>query len=512
MDRIIGIDLGTTNSVVAHTDSNGVTEIIAGKEGDRIVPSVVYFPKGADPVVGSRAKQYSLVEPERVAALFKRGMGEPTFTPDGSPFVVDGKTWKPEELSSLVLLKLTQMAEQHLGEPVRRAVITVPAYFGESERVATRTAGELAGLEVVRILNEPTAAAFAHGLDHLGRASRVLVFDLGGGTFDVTIMNVQPDGSLTVEATGGDRQLGGADFDRLIVERMSEVARQAGGADLLADPWTAQDAYAKAEEIKRELSSLEQATRPVTAAGRPSMFTLTRAEFDGLIARHLQGVEDITLHTLDEAEMQPSDISTVLMVGGSSRIPAFQRLLHKICGREPTFSRNLDEDVARGAAILAAKLGGDLSPRSQLAAIPMPQDSTSHGFGITIQVDERTGAQANEVMVRKNVAYPVSVSETFYAASEDQSEVSVRVNEGDDTDLDFVVQMGESIGRFARPVAKGHPIRVDMSYTADQIITMKAFDGASGALLCELEVEHKGAMSKTELRAARDLLAAMDVQ
>jgi len=510
MDRTIGIDLGTTNSVVAYTDGNGVTEVIAGKDGDRIVPSVVYFPTGADPVVGSRAKQYALVEPERVAALFKRGMGDATFLPDGSAFVVDGRTWKPEELSSLVLRKLKQMAEEHFGEPVSKAVITVPAYFGDPERAATQTAGELAGLEVVRILNEPTAAALAHGLDHIGEAGRVLVFDLGGGTFDVTVMDIGADGSLNMVATGGDRQLGGADFDRLVVDRMADVVRSANGADLLADPWTAQDAFTKAEEIKKELSSLDSATRPVTAGGRPVMFTLSRVDFDRLIGRHLQGVEDIVLHTLEEAGIQPSEIGTVLMVGGSSRIPAFQKLLARAAGRDPLFTRNLDEDVARGAAILATKLGGDLDPRSQLAKIPSPGDVASHGLGVTTL--DGNDEEVNQVIIKANTPIPTSGSDTFYTRYEGQTQVEVVLNEGEDEDLQFVRRLADTVGKFPRPVPRGHPVRVDISYTEDQIIIAKAFDGVSGMFLCELEVKRDKIMSSMEKRTARDQLAALKVQ
>ncbi len=511
MDRIIGIDLGTTNSVVAFTDPNGVTEVIAGKDGDRIVPSVVYFPQGGDPVVGTAAKQYAVVEPDRVAKLFKRGMGERTFQPDGSPFTVDGKTWSPEELSSLVLRKLVQMAEEHFGEPVRRAIITVPAYFGEPERAATRSAGELIGLDVLRILNEPTAAAFAHGLEHAGQPGRVLVFDLGGGTFDVTIMDVGADGALEVVGTGGDRRLGGADFDQLIYEQMEQTVSKAGG-NLAADPWTKADAYAKAEEVKKELSSLDSSTRPITAGGRPVMFSLSRAEFEGLIKQQLQAVGDITLYTLENADVAPADITTVLMVGGSSRIPAFHTLLADTCGREPTFSRNLDEDVARGAAVLATKLGGELNPRSQLAAIPPPVDTASHALGVTVLVDERLGTERNSIVIPAGTAIPVSREETYQTAAANQKQINVRLNEGDDEDLEFVRELGSSIGTFTRPVPKGHPIRVEMSYTADQLIRVKAFDGQDGTFLCEFEVERKSNLSDLEKKAARSFLASVDVK
>jgi molecular chaperone DnaK len=239
---VIGIDLGTTNSAVSYTDEGGITTVIADENGDRIVPSVVHFTQDGEYVVGRHAKEYAKVEPQRVARVFKRGMGSRTFLADEQPFVVDGKTWTPEELSSLVLKKLAGMAAQHFGEPAPRAVVTVPYYFGEPERAATRSAGELAGLEVLQIVNEPTAAAVAHGIDGAPGAGRLLVFDLGGGTFDVTVMSYGDGGEMQVLAAGGDRELGGTDFDDAVVARMVELARTQRDVDVTADPWMLADA------------------------------------------------------------------------------------------------------------------------------------------------------------------------------------------------------------------------------------------------------------------------------
>jgi molecular chaperone DnaK len=510
VNPVVGIDLGTTNSVVSYTDHNGVTEVIAGKDGDRIVPSVVHFLKDGATEVGHRAKQEALTDPERVAALFKRGMGERTFLSDERPFTVDGKTWLPEELSALVLKKLAGMATEHLGEPVRRAVITVPAYFGEPERAATRTAGEIAGLEVLRIVNEPTAAAVAHGLDSPSGRRQVLVFDLGGGTFDVTVMDVGDDGSLEVVTTGGDRRLGGADFDQLIVDRLAAAAK-AAGSDLLAEPWSRQDAYATAEEMKKALSTSEEATGRIIAGGRPVAVSATRAEFERDLGPWLQKVEDITVFTLEQADVDPSGLDTVLMVGGSSRIPAFQQLLARISGKEPTFSRNLDEDVARGAAILGAKLGGEVDPRAELARMPMPVDAASHGLGVTV-LDPDAGTEKNAIMIPSGTSIPHTADSTFATVDEQQTEIKVRLNEGDDEDLDYVRQLGDTLGRFPRPVRRGHPIRIEMEYTADQLIRVRAFDGESGMFLCDLEVRHEGQMSPREKLAALTALASTGVR
>ncbi len=510
MNPVIGIDLGTTNSVVAYTDPQGITATIAGTDGTRIVPSAVRLPAGADPVVGGQARQYAVVEPDRVAQFFKRGMGEKTFLPDGSPFVVDGKTWSPEELSSLVLRKLKQMAEEHFGQPVHKAVVTVPAYFGEPERAATRDAGELAGLEVVRIVNEPTAAALAHGVDQGGDPGKVLVFDLGGGTFDVTVMTVGADRGMEMVATGGDRQLGGIDFDRRILERIVQAVAAETGTDLNGDTWALSAAMETAEQLKIELSTAETATRRIVAGGRPVMFTLSRQELESLLADKLQEVEDTVVYTIEEeAGLKPRDIGTVLLVGGSSRIPAFQRLLARISGREPKFSRNLDEDVARGAAIMAAKLGGELDTRSELALLPPPVDVASHGFGVTAIGDH--GTEENAVMIPKGTRIPASVSDQFGVHEDGQTHVRVVLNEGEDSDLEFVRKLGDALGPLGRPVRSGHPIRVDMQYTADQLIVVKAYDGETGHFLCELEHRYEGRLSEQEKSAARDYLSRLDV-
>jgi len=507
MDRIFGIDLGTTNSVIAHTDPNGMTEVIAGKEGDRILPSVVYYPKGdGDPVVGKRAKARSVIEPDRVARLFKRGMGERTFLPDEQPFMIDGKVKSPEELSALVLRKLAQMAEDYYGEPVRRAVITVPAYFGDAEREATKIAGQLAGLEVQRVVNEPTAAAFAHGFDRPGEPGRILVFDLGGGTFDVTIMDLGTDGSMTIIGTGGDRALGGMDFDQLIVDEMAKLASQSG-LDLTADLQAEQDAYLKAEELKKELSELDSSEALISVGGKPLDFQLSRSQFEGLLKERLQAVEDITIHTMETAGTQAAEITKVLMTGGSSRIPAFQQLLARITGRQPTFSRSLDEDVARGAAILATKESGELDPRTLLAAIPPPRDVLSHGLGITA-INPETRALYNSVIIPAQTPVPADDYEEMYETFEEgQTRVDVKFNEGDDDNLDFVTELGRGPADFGRRVRQGYPLRVVISATNEGRLTLRAYDGETKAELRKIEIVYPTILSGADKRAAEAEMA-----
>lgn len=508
---VIGIDLGTTNSVVAYADESGLVTVITDEGGDRIIPSVVHFEQGGDVVVGRLARDYAKVEPGRVARVFKRGMGTPTFLKNDQPFEVDGKAWTPEELSSLILKKLKNMAEQHFEGPASQAVITVPHYFGEPERAATRSAGEIAGLEVLQIVNEPTAAAIVHGLDSAPEAGTLLVFDLGGGTFDVTIMRYGESGETEVIATSGDRELGGADFDEAILERMIEVALEKTGQDLTEDGWTLNAATVLAEEIKQELSTRESATRPLPVSGKPVMFTLSREEFEGLIKEQIELVEDAILNALDRAKIEGSDVDGVLMVGGSSRIPVFQGIVERITGSDPKLTKNLDEDVARGAALLGAKLGDSLDPRSELAQRPNPVDAASHALGISLLESEQSTRLINQVIIAEGTPIPHSSTHNLVAASEGQREVELVLNEGADRDLDFVRQLGKSTGQLAEPVHRGHPLRCEIQYTADQLIEVQLYDGVSEQLLTELSVEHKGMLSEEERAEAREFLQRAEV-
>jgi molecular chaperone DnaK len=507
---VIGIDLGTTNSVVSYTDDSGTTTVITDENGDRIIPSVIHFTQDGEYVIGRHAKEYAKVEPERVARVFKRGMGARTFQKNDEPFVIDGKEWTPEELSSLILKKLAQMAEQHFGEPVKRAVITVPYYFGEPERAATRSAGELAGLEVLQIVNEPTAAAIAHGIDAKHEEGDLLVFDLGGGTFDVTIMHYSEGGEMKVIAASGDRELGGVDFDDAILERMIETARSERDVDLTADPWMLADATSRAEEIKKELSTSKSSTRALTVGGRPLEFTLTREEFEELIAPQRELVEDAVLNAIEKAELEPTDVHNVLMVGGSSRIPAFQEMVEHLTTATPDLTKNLDEDVSRGAAMMGAKLGGGLDPRSELAKLPTPVDAASHALGLTLIDDD--GKLYNEVIIAEATSVPHSDERTFAAASDNQIEIEVVLNEGADRDLDFVRQLTKSTGHFDSPVEKGHPLRCAIQYTVEQLVVVKMFDAVSNQFLCEVEIKHEGMLSAEEKAAARQMLAQAAVR
>jgi molecular chaperone DnaK len=360
-------------------------------------------------------------------------------------------------------------------------------------------------------VNEPTAAAVAHGLDHPGEPGAILVFDLGGGTFDVTVMDVGADGAMRVLATGGDRHLGGMDFDQLVLDKMISAARQ-GGLDVETEPWAKQDAYLKAEQIKKDLSFRDTAERPLTGSGRPLAFEMSRDEFERRLTGKLREVEDTTIYTIESAGLQPSDLRMVLMVGGSSRIPAFQRLLARISGADPVFTRNLDEDVARGAAILAAKEGGELDPRSRLALMPVPVDVVSHGLGVTVLDDPLTRHESNSIIVPVNHPVPAEATEMYETPYEGQTHIDVRMNEGDYEELEYVSEIAKGVGTFGRPVPKGHPIRVQVTVGQDGMIRLFAWEAESGKLLCEMEVLRPSILSKEQQEQARSILARMEVR
>jgi molecular chaperone DnaK len=318
-------------------------------------------------------------------------------------------------------------------------------------------------------------------------------------------------GEMEVIATSGDRELGGADFDAAILERMLEVAQRETGEDLTEDPWSLSNASAAAEEIKQELSTRESATRQLPVTGQPLMFTLSRAEFEELIADQIRLVDDAVLTALDKLDLEGSDVTTALMVGGSSRIPVFQQMVERITGKKPELTKNLDEDVARGAALLGAKLGDTLDPRSELAQRPAPVDAASHALGITLVHPDDINRQINQVVIPEGTPIPHASSHPLMTVEEGQREVRLSLNEGADEDLDFTRQLDQSTGHFPQPVPRGHPLRFEIEYTADQLIKVHLYDGVSEQLLTELEVEHKGMLSEREREAARDFLGRTEV-
>ncbi len=415
MSKIIGIDLGTTNSCVAVMEG-GEPVVITNSEGARTTPSVVAFTKDGERLVGNVAKRQAITNPDKTIISIKRDMGS------DRKVNIDGKSYTPQEISAMILQKLKTDAESYLGEPVTQAVITVPAYFSDSQRQATKDAGKIAGLDVLRIINEPTAASLAYGLDK-DTEHKIMVYDLGGGTFDVSILEIG-DGVFEVLATNGNNRLGGDDFDEKIMNYLADEFQKENGIDLRKEKMALQRLKDAAEKAKIELSSATTANinLPFIAAdetGPKHMdITLTRAKFDQLTADLVEKTMGPTKKALADAGLQPSDIAKVLLVGGSSRIPAVQEAVKKFIGKEPFKGINPDECVAIGAAIQAGVLAGDVKDLLLLDVTPL-------SLGI-----ETLGGVCTK-LIERNTTIPTKKSQIFSTAADGQTAVDIHILQGE---------------------------------------------------------------------------------
>ncbi|WP_303673993.1 molecular chaperone DnaK [Vampirovibrio chlorellavorus] len=466
MAKVVGIDLGTTNSVVAVMEG-GKPTVIANAEGNRTTPSIVGFSKTGERLVGLLAKRQAVLNPDRTIASNKRYMGT------DKKWAIDGKDWTPQEISAQILRKLADDASKYLGEKVTQAVITVPAYFNDSQRQATKDAGKIAGLEVLRIINEPTAAALAYGLDKKSD-EKILVFDLGGGTFDVSILEVG-DGVFEVKSTSGDTKLGGDDFDEAVMEWMAEEFRKQEGMDLKGDKQALQRLKEAAEKAKCELSTLLEShiSLPfITAdANGPKHLelTLTRANFNAITKDLVQRCRGPVEQALRDAKLSPSEIDEVVLVGGSTRIPAVQELVKSLTGgKEPHQGVNPDEVVAIGAAVQAGVLAGEVKDIVLLDVTPL-------SLGI-----ETLGGVMTK-LVERNTTIPVRRSETFSTADDNQSSVDVHVLQGERP----MARDNKSLGNFRlegiMPAPRGVPkIEVTFDIDANGILNVTAKDQATG--------------------------------
>ena len=415
MSKIIGIDLGTTNSCVAVMEG-GEPVVITNSEGARTTPSVVAFTKDGERLVGNVAKRQAITNPDKTIISIKRDMGS------DRKVNIDGKSYTPQEISAMILQKLKTDAESYLGEPVTQAVITVPAYFSDSQRQATKDAGKIAGLDVLRIINEPTAASLAYGLDK-DTEHKIMVYDLGGGTFDVSILEIG-DGVFEVLATNGNNRLGGDDFDEKVMNYLADEFQKENGIDLRKEKMALQRLKDAAEKAKIELSSATTANinLPFIAAdetGPKHMdITLTRAKFDQLTADLVEKTMGPTKKALADAGLQPSDIAKVLLVGGSSRIPAVQEAVKKFIGKEPFKGINPDECVAIGAAIQAGVLAGDVKDLLLLDVTPL-------SLGI-----ETLGGVCTK-LIERNTTIPTKKSQIFSTAADGQTAVDIHILQGE---------------------------------------------------------------------------------
>ena len=488
MAKILGIDLGTTNSAMAVMEGSE-PEILVNAEGDRTTPSVEGFRKDGERVVGKAAKNQAVTNPENTVSSVKRFIGRSyDETPeerktvsyklqkgkDGRAVVdIDGKDYTPEEISAMVLQKLKNDAEKQLGGPVTQAVITVPAYFNDAQRQATKDAGKIAGLEVLRIINESTAAALAYGLDKTNKDEKILVFDLGGGTFDVSILELG-DGVFEVAATAGDNHLGGDDWDQRIIDWMADKFKAENGIDLRQDKMALQRLKEAAEKAKMELSSTTQANINLPfitadASGPKHLdYTLTRAEFERITKDLLDRVKKPVEQALKDAGLKAGDIDEVILVGGSTRMPAVQDIVKKLTGKEPNMSVNPDEVVAMGAAVQGGVLAGDVEGILLLDVTPLSLGVETMGGVMTKMID-------------RNTTIPTRKTEIYSTAADNQTSVEVHVLQGERQ----MAHDNKTLGKFQLsgiPAARrGVPqIEVTFDIDANGIVNVSAKDLGTG--------------------------------
>ena len=507
MGKIIGIDLGTTNSCVSVFEGNEPV-VITNSEGKRTTPSIVAFVDGGERKVGDPAKRQAITNPQRTIFSIKRFMGENwqqvskeiTRVPykvveeNNMPRVdIDGRLYTPQEISAMILQKMKKTAEDYLGQEVTEAVITVPAYFSDSQRQATKEAGQIAGLDVKRIVNEPTAAALAYGVDKANKDMKIAVFDLGGGTFDISILEFG-GGVFEVLSTNGDTHLGGDDFDQVIIDWLAEEFKNDEGADLKADPMALQRLKEAAEKAKIELSSTTSTEinlpyiMPVGGVPKHLVKTLTRAKFESLAHNLIQACLEPCKRAMSDAGLSNADIDEVILVGGSTRIPAVQKVVEDFFGKTPSKGVNPDEVVAVGAAIQGAILNkeGGVGDIVLLDVTPLSMGIETLGGVMTKLIDA-------------NTTIPCKKSETFSTAADNQTEVTIHVLQGERP----MANQNKSIGQFnltgIAPARRGVPqIEVTFDIDANGILKVSAKDKATGKEQA-IRIEASSGLSKEEI-------------
>lgn len=527
MGKYVGIDLGTTFSAISYLNEKGIPIVIPNKEGDNITPSAVLF-GGKKPVIGSVAKRKSITDPKNYEAFVKRHMGDRTYSFTDK----DGESFRPEEISALILSKLKSDAEDFLGDTIEGAVITVPAYFGDPQRQATRDAAEMAGLKLLDIINEPTAAAIAFGLSKdVARQQKVMIYDFGGGTFDVSILEISED-NIRVIATNGDHKLGGYDIDMAIVGYVKDMAKDQG-LDIEQDVKALQNLMLQAETAKKELSSDDSTEISLYVKGEELSVEIDRGTFEDLIETILDTTISVMQRTLDEADLGYEDIDKILLVGGSTRIPIIRTMLEEETGIKPSSEVHPDEAVAIGAAYHAVdvvKRMADGTFRTgneknnnydevQVKTEDVPdldrnysfRDITSHGIGVVIY-DDAQEKLVNSVIMEKNTEIPAEVVQDGYGTTQPYQEgIELQVTQGENENLDYVTIIG-SADLKVRPRDHIVPIQIIVSCDRDAIIHVRAIDQDENVDLGEVTINReKHNMTEEEVKVATNRINKLNI-